>query len=40
VSDDFETLADRLSGTLKVMREIAKLAAGKTPLSHRGRGRG
>ena len=26
VADDFEKLADRLSGTLKIMREIAKIA--------------
>jgi transcription-repair coupling factor (superfamily II helicase) len=39
VTDDFERLADRLDGTLKVMREIAKIAA-KSPLSHRERGRG
>ncbi len=29
VTDDFETLANRLAGTLKVMREIAKIAVGK-----------
>ena len=29
VTDDFEKLADRLAGTLKVMREIAKIAVGK-----------
>ncbi len=29
VVDDFEKLADRLEGTLKVMREIAKIAAKK-----------
>ena len=27
--DDFEKLADRLEGTLKVMREIARIAAKK-----------
>ena len=27
VADDFEKLADRLDGTLRVMREIVKLAA-------------
>jgi transcription-repair coupling factor (superfamily II helicase) len=26
VTDDFEKLEDRLTGTLKVMREIAKIA--------------
>jgi len=26
VADDFERLADRLAGTLAVMREIAKIA--------------
>jgi transcription-repair coupling factor (superfamily II helicase) len=26
VTDDFEKLADRLSGTLQIMREIAKIA--------------
>jgi hypothetical protein len=26
VADDFEKLADRLAGTLQVMREIAKIA--------------
>jgi transcription-repair coupling factor (superfamily II helicase) len=26
VTDDFEKLADRLAGTLKVMREVAKIA--------------
>ena len=26
VGDDFEQLADRLDGTLKIMREIAKIA--------------
>jgi transcription-repair coupling factor (superfamily II helicase) len=26
VTDDFERLADRLSGTLQIMREIAKIA--------------
>ena len=29
VTDDFEKLADRLEGTLKVMREIAKIAGGR-----------
>ncbi len=29
VVDDFEKLGDRLDGTLKVMREIAKIAARK-----------
>jgi hypothetical protein len=29
VVDDFEKLEDRLTGTLKVMREIAKIAGGK-----------
>ena len=29
VADDFEKLADRLAGTLKVMREIAKIAGKK-----------
>ena len=29
VTDDFEKLADRLAGTLKVMREIAKIAGKK-----------
>ena len=29
VSDDFEKLADRLDGTLKAMREIAKIAGGR-----------
>src|SRR5947209_10267259 len=29
VQDDFEKLADRLDGTLRVMREVAKIAAGK-----------
>jgi hypothetical protein len=28
-TDDFEKLADRLEGTLRVMREIAKLAGKK-----------
>ena len=38
VTDDFEKLADRLSGTLGVMREIAKIA--ELPLSQRERGWG
>jgi transcription-repair coupling factor (superfamily II helicase) len=29
VTDDFEKLADRLAGTLKVMREVAKIAGKK-----------
>jgi transcription-repair coupling factor (superfamily II helicase) len=29
VTDDFEKLADRLEGTLKVMREVAKIAGKK-----------
>ena len=29
VADDFEKLADRLDGTLKIMREIAKIAGKK-----------
>ena len=29
VTHDFEKLADRLAGTLKIMREIAKIALGK-----------
>jgi transcription-repair coupling factor (superfamily II helicase) len=29
VADDFEKLADRLDGTLGIMREIAKLAGKK-----------
>jgi transcription-repair coupling factor (superfamily II helicase) len=29
VADDFEKLADRLDGTLRIMREIAKIAGGK-----------
>ena len=29
VTDDFEKLENRLAGTLKVMREIAKIAGGK-----------
>jgi hypothetical protein len=29
VVDDFEKLEDRLTGTLKVMREIAKIAGKK-----------
>jgi hypothetical protein len=29
VTDDFEKLADRLGGTQRVMREIAKLAGRK-----------
>jgi len=28
-ADDYEKLADRLGGTLKVMREIAKIAGKK-----------
>ena len=39
VTDDFERLADGLDRTLKIMREIAKIAT-KSPLSHRERGRG
>jgi transcription-repair coupling factor (superfamily II helicase) len=39
VTDDFERLADRLDGTLKIMREIAKIAT-KSPLSQRERGAG
>jgi hypothetical protein len=27
VTDDFEKLEDRLEGTLRIMREIAKIAA-------------
>ncbi len=29
VVDDFEKLADRLGGTLRIMREIAKIAGKK-----------
>ena len=29
VADDFDKLADRLAGTLKFMREIAKIAGRK-----------
>jgi transcription-repair coupling factor (superfamily II helicase) len=29
ISDDFEELKDRLEGSLKVMREIAKIAGKK-----------
>jgi hypothetical protein len=29
VADDFEQLADRLTGTLRIMREIAKIAGKK-----------
>jgi transcription-repair coupling factor (superfamily II helicase) len=29
VADDLEKLADRLDGTLKIMREIAKIAGKK-----------
>ena len=29
IADDYENLADRLGGTLKVMREIAKIAERK-----------
>ena len=29
VTDDFEKLADRLDGTLRIMREIAKIAGRK-----------
>ena len=28
VTDDFEKLADRLAGTVKIVREIARIAAG------------
>jgi len=38
VADDFEKLGDRLDGTLRIMREIAKIA-GHAPLSHRERAR-
>jgi len=40
VADDFEKLADRLSGTLQIMREIAKLAGKRLPSPERERGRG
>ena len=39
VTEDLERLEDRLEGTLRVMREVAKIA-GKASLSHRERGRG
>jgi len=29
VTDDFDRLADRLNGTLRIMREIAKIAGRK-----------